>query len=268
MSPVQRRAQWRSRRPRWEALVHAVLLALVLMLSFALRPPPEQRVYRLHGRTVEARSEDGMLLWRRRLPQPQPGYALARFQKEHLPGALLLEGEVLYVAAANLYALRAHDGFVLWEHAIPSVTAFFTAYQVADALWWWQGTLYAETMHNHLLAFSPHNGALRWEQAVADSSISAPVFAAHTVYIVALLPLAVTKALYTVEAIDAQDGVVRWAYTLIGANMGEQKPPTPTLNTKAGTLLVHLGDVLVVLQSREGKQLGICQQSAVRHRSW
>jgi outer membrane protein assembly factor BamB len=268
MSPVPRRQEWRSRIPFPAVLVHAILLALVILLAFSLHPSPEHLIYRLHGRTVEAHTACGDLLWRRRLPQPQPGYDLDRFRRQHLPGALLLKGDVLYVAAANVYALRATDGIVLWARAVPYATAFFTAYQVADALWWWQGTLYVETMHNHLLAFSPQSGAERWEQAVADSSISAPVFVARMVYIVALLPLAVTKALYTIEAIDVQDGVVRWACTLIGDNVGEQKPPAPILTTKAGTLLVQVGDVLVVLQSRDGKQLSICHQTALLHRSW
>jgi outer membrane protein assembly factor BamB len=211
-----------------------LLTGFTLLLYSGARPSPALQ-YHLQGSTLSA-LENGHLLWKRQLPEVD----------RQFPSSLLAHGSVLSVATGPVYAFDERNGALVWQRSIRYVDAFSTSSQVADALSWDHGQLFAETTYNHIVALDPSNGALGWEYAAQDGLISPAAFSTtgKRVY-VETMQLA-DQAYYSVQALSEQDGTQLWQQMFRLPYHGEQHLARPTLSH--GVISAPMGGKQATLQ--------------------
>ena len=212
----------------------SMLTGFTLLLYSGAHSSPALQ-YHLQGSTLSA-LKNGHLLWKRQVPEVD----------RQFPSSLLAQGSVLYVATGPVYAFDERNGALVWQRSIRYVDAFSTSSQVADALSWDRGQLFAETTYNHIVALDSKNGALVWEYAAQDGLISPPAFSTTEKRVYVETMQLSDQAYYSVQALSEQDGTPLWQQAFRLPYHGEQHLARPTLSH--GVISAPMGGKQATLQ--------------------
>ncbi len=122
-----------------------------------------------------------------------------------LYGSSVIVNDVLYVAvnSGTVYALRAHDGSLLWSHN--TLRSAFGPLIVTD------GTVQVSTQANSIYALRASSGALLWQHAIA-SFRTWEVQSPPRVLVNGVLAVGTTDGVVT--ALRASDGAQLWRFSI------------------------------------------------------
>lgn len=134
----------------------------------------------------------------------------------------IVRGSTMYVTAlpADLYALNAADGEIIWSHKHPLTSRLALCCEGNRGVAILGDRVFLGTMDAHLIALDANDGSVVWDDTIADS---------HQGYAITAAPLAVGDLVVTgmaggdfatrgfLDAYDAASGKRRWRFYTVPA---------------------------------------------------